>query len=247
MIRIRQPLFSALVVAFSLTVSQSACADIVLSSTRIIYKAAMKDATIRMENKGERPLLVQSWFDTGDQNADPGSINVPFVATPPVSRVDAKQGQTVKVTYTGSQPLASDRESIFWFNVLEVPPKLPDSEAKGKNLLQLAFRTRIKLFYRPDGLEGTASEAPAKQQWQLRQTGGHAVIHITNPTPFYISFNSINLQAAGKRYLLNSSMIAPKSDLDEQVQGLSSRPASASIEYSAISDFGGVIKGNVAL
>ncbi|WP_223345055.1 fimbria/pilus periplasmic chaperone, partial [Escherichia coli] len=27
--------------------------------------------------------------------------NVPFTATPPVSRIDAKRGQTIKLMYTG--------------------------------------------------------------------------------------------------------------------------------------------------
>lgn len=39
----------------------------------------------------------------------------------PVSRIDAKRGQTIKLMYTGSTVLPSDKESVFWFNVLEVP------------------------------------------------------------------------------------------------------------------------------
>lgn len=102
---------------------QPAFADIVLSGTRIIYKAAQKDTTIRLENKGSTPALVQSWLDDGDPNADPSTINVPFNATPPVSRIEPGRGQTVKLTYTGNRTLPKDRESIYWFNVLEVPPK----------------------------------------------------------------------------------------------------------------------------
>lgn len=74
---------------------QPAFADIVLSGTRIIYKAAQKDTTIRLENKGSTPALVQSWLDDGDPNADPSTINVPFNATPPVSRIEPGRGQTV--------------------------------------------------------------------------------------------------------------------------------------------------------
>ncbi len=49
------------------------------------------------------------------------AVYCPFTATPPVSRIDAKRGQTIKLMYTASSALPKDRESVFWFNVLEVP------------------------------------------------------------------------------------------------------------------------------
>ncbi len=71
----------------------------------------------------------------------------------PVSRIDAKRGQTIKLMYTASTSLPKDRESVFWFNVLEVPPK-PDAEkVADQSLLQLAFRT-YKTFLSPGWIEG---------------------------------------------------------------------------------------------
>lgn len=143
-------------------------------------------------------------MDTGDDNADPSQIKVPFTATPPVSRVEPKRGQTVKVMYTGATALPKDRESVYWFNVLEVPPKPKDAEAD-KNLLQLAFRTRIKLFYRPSGLQGEPAEAPAKITRKLN----NAQLQANNPTPYYVSFNEVKLESGGKTYNVNSSMVTP--------------------------------------
>ncbi|EPU4724028.1 fimbria/pilus periplasmic chaperone, partial [Escherichia coli] len=57
--------------------SSSSIADIVISGTRVIYKSDQKSVNVRLENKGNNPLLVQSWLDTGDDNAEPGSITVP--------------------------------------------------------------------------------------------------------------------------------------------------------------------------
>ncbi|MEM0745841.1 fimbria/pilus periplasmic chaperone, partial [Escherichia coli] len=71
--------------------SSSSIADIVISGTRVIYKSGQKSVNVRLENKGNNPLLVQSWLDTGDDNDEPGSITVRFTATPPVSRIDAKR------------------------------------------------------------------------------------------------------------------------------------------------------------
>lgn len=152
---------AAVCFATCMSLSASAIADIVISGTRVIYKSNEKSVNVRLENKGNNPLLVQSWLDTGDDSAEPGSITVPFTATPPVSRIDAKRGQTIKLMYTASSPLPKDRESVFWFNVLEVPPKPDADKVANQSLLQLAFRTRIKLFYRPEGLNGLPSDAPA--------------------------------------------------------------------------------------
>ena len=51
-----------LLCTLSIAYCSQATADIVLSGTRIIYKEEQKDTSIRMENKGQRPLLVQSWL-----------------------------------------------------------------------------------------------------------------------------------------------------------------------------------------
>lgn len=83
---------AAIVVGATLTAfSPITQADIVINGTRIIYKESDKKITARLENKGSRPLLVQSWLDTGDDNVDPALIKVPFNATPPVSRIDPKK------------------------------------------------------------------------------------------------------------------------------------------------------------
>ncbi len=62
---------SALFVSTLLS-SAPAFADIIISGTRIIYNADKKDVNVRLENKGNRPLLIQNWLDTGDDNANPG-------------------------------------------------------------------------------------------------------------------------------------------------------------------------------
>ncbi len=227
--------------------SQAAWADIVISGTRIIYRGAQKDVSVRLENKGSRPLLVQNWLDTGDDNMEPGAIKVPFNATPPVSRIDPKKGQTIKLMYTGSQSLPGDRESIFWFNVLEVPPKpKADESAAPQNTLQLAFRTRIKVFYRPEGLGDLAGESPAKLTWRLKTEHNKPVITVNNPTPYYVSFNTIELESGGKKYPIDGLMASPlgQSQFTFKTPGA---PQSGKINYSFINDYGGIINGTAPL
>ena len=81
MTRTSRSLFSLFSAVLSFAVIFPAQADIVLSGTRIVYKESQKDVTIRLENKGSSPALVQTWLDDGEQNADPSTINVPFNAT----------------------------------------------------------------------------------------------------------------------------------------------------------------------
>ncbi|ECZ1773375.1 fimbrial chaperone [Salmonella enterica] len=227
--------------------SNVAWADIVISGTRIVYRGAQKDVNVRLENKGSRPLLVQTWLDTGNDNTEPGAIKVPFNATPPVSRIDPKKGQTIKIMYTGSQTLPSDRESVFWFNVLEVPPKANKNEnSAAKNTLQLAFRTRIKLFYRPQGLGDLAGEAPAKLTWRMKHEQGKSVVTVNNPTPYFVSFNSIELESTGKKYIVDGQMAAPLTETSFTLK-TATTISSGKINYSFINDFGGIINATASL
>lgn len=144
---------AALCLASCMAFSSSAIADIVISGTRVVYKSEQKSVNVRLENKGNNPLLVQSWLDTGDDNAEPGSITVPFTATPPVSRIDAKRGQTIKLMYTASSALPKDRESVFWFNVLEVPPKTRCSKSSKSKPATTGISHTYKTVLSPGRIE----------------------------------------------------------------------------------------------
>ncbi|PZQ98785.1 MAG: molecular chaperone, partial [Flavobacterium psychrophilum] len=103
-------------------ISLPASAGIVMTGTRVIYPASQKEVTIMLKNTENIPALIQTWIDKGDPDETPEKIYVPFVLTPAVVRIDGNKGQSLRLRYTG-KGLASDRESIFWLNVLAVPPK----------------------------------------------------------------------------------------------------------------------------
>ncbi|WP_213133158.1 fimbrial chaperone [Citrobacter sp. FP75] len=223
----------------------NASADVVLSTTRIIYKEGSKTVNVRMENQGSRPLLIQTWMDRGNKDSDPGTITAPFVITPPISRIDPKRGQTVSFLYSGSEPLAKDRESVFWFNVLEIPPKVTESARKDASVLQMAFRTRIKLFYRPESIGGDLAAAKAIEvvKWSTGIENGKVIIKGKNDSPFHVSYVSAKIISGHKIIDLESSMIAPFSQGSFAVKNNQSIPAGSTIEYNAINDFGGIVKG----
>lgn len=56
----------------------------------------------------------------------------------------------VRVVYSQRKALPPDRESVFWFNALQVPPANIGGRQQNKVLVML--RTRIKLFTGRKGL-----------------------------------------------------------------------------------------------
>ncbi|WP_237742372.1 fimbria/pilus periplasmic chaperone, partial [Yersinia pestis] len=86
----------------------------------MIFPAAEKEVSIRTNNKGVQPALVQVWVDDGKTNANINSMKLPFMVTPPVFRVEPGKGQTVRMIYNG-MALPQNKESVFWFNMLEIP------------------------------------------------------------------------------------------------------------------------------
>lgn len=226
----------ALALLLTSLITCNANADIVISGTRVIYPESAKDVIVNLENKGNNPLLVQSWLDDGRDTVDPQELKLPFVITPPVTRVDPKKGQSIRVTWLGT-PMPQDRESLFWFNVLEVPPKGKAEE--NQNMLQLAFRTRIKLFFRPNGLKGTPEEAAKNLKWSQQKQAGGLVLVAKNDAAYNVSLASTELEVNGKKYEVESHSVKPFSSEVMKVNGLSGI-SSGKVKYAAINDYGGM-------
>ena len=183
---------------------------------------------------------MQSWIDTGDPVISPEKIDSPFAVIPPISRVNGGKGQSLRIIYTGSQ-LPADRESVFWLNVLAIPPKIPENEASKSQYLKVAFQTRIKVFYRPKGLEINSDVAPSKLQWRkvARQ------INITNPTPYYISVASVTWKTNAKEYGIDGDMVAPFSNVTLMVK--ESLDDAREITFAVVNDRGAINYFNAIL
>ena len=215
-------------------------ATVVIDGTRVVYPSKQSEVTVQLENKGQVPALMQIWLDAGDERATPEKADVPFAITPPLFRLDGGKSGTVRVMYTG-QPLPSDKESLFWLNVLEVPPK---STEEGRNMLQFAFRTRIKVLFRPAGLPGNPARAPYELTWKLvdGKNGKGVALQATNPTPYYVNFAEVGVKL-GDRDISEQGggMVAPGSTAEFPISKLASRPSGdVKAQVKVISDFGAV-------
>jgi chaperone protein EcpD len=243
------------ILAILLSEPHSAHANIVINGTRIIYPADEREVSVKLNNEGEHPSLTQIWFDSGDIKSSPKTSKAPFIATPPISRIDAGKAQTIRLMYT-QEPLPEDQESVFWLNVLDIPPlpKAGRDEEAGNNFMQLALRIRIKIFFRPKNLTGTAERAAEQIHWQLtedQQTHNY-VLHADNPSAYHVSLISAQLSADGKTIDATTDMLNPKSSSDFALPSLTNTnqasPASPALSgpieltYVSINDFGVPVK-----
>lgn len=219
-----------------------ASAGVIIGGTRVVYPAKEREVTVKLENKSKEPALVQAWLDKGDADSTPDSVEVPFMMTPPVFRMEPGKGQVLRLAYT-QEPLPTDKETLFWLNVLEVPPKPQDADSP--NHLQFAFRHRVKVYFRPQGLPYHVAEAPRKLEWKLAVTGDGYALEVSNTTPYHVSLASLNLvESAGSHKGRasdgsGSGTVAPGDVARFALPSLTSPPAKAEVEYSAINDYGG--------
>lgn len=214
-------------------------AGIVIQGSRVVYPAKEREVSIKMTNIGEQPSLVQAWVDKGNEKLTADKADGPFLITPPITRVEAKKGQTLRLVYTGDEAASKTQETVFWLNVLDVPPMPKDQEA---NFLQVAVRSRLKIFYRPEGLQGNPNQAAQDISWSVVPAGAGFVLRARNNAAFHVSLATVQLIAGGKIHSVdkdNVKMIAPGTSMDFPLRTLTSQPGAGSkVDYQWVTDYG---------
>lgn len=187
--------------------SQNVSANIVITGTRVIYPEGVNSMAIQLTNSGKNPALVQSWIDSGDFNSTPENSNAPFYISPPIIKINGLQGQQLNLKKQDNlgNKLPENVESVFYLNVLDIP-KTAD-EAKGKNAIQLATRSRIKIFYRPQSLNLSPGNITDKVSYKL----SNGNIMVKNDSPFHLTIASITTKENKNKSLIESEMIPPLS------------------------------------
>ena len=220
-----------------------ASAGVVIEGTRVVYPARDREVTVKMTNKGDGPVLMQVWADRGDAHSQPQTADAPFLITPPIFRLDAGKGQAVRMVFTGDA-VPADRESLFWFNALEVPTMPADAD---RNYMQIAVLSRLKLFYRPEGLRGDLSSAVESVTWKVEPTANGYRLHGENPSPYHVTFTKLQVTQDGKTYEAENGMIDPLSGRDFPLPGFPGRHADAKVHYNWMSDYGPGPRAEAAL
>lgn len=223
-----------ILIAFLIASTQSVHAGIVIYGTRIIYPAEKNEVLVQLMNQGERSSLVQSWIDDGDTLLQPEKIQVPFLLTPPVVKVAGDSGQQLKIKKMPNS-LPGNKESLFFLNVLDIPPNNPDSA--GKNVLKFAMQNRIKLFYRPKGVSPVNKNT--FQKLSMKRSG--SIYSIKNDAANWITITEV--KANNVKINNESIMLAPLSGADVALKSVNANQYKMTI----IDDHGNYISDNVSL
>ncbi|AJF74513.1 molecular chaperone [Raoultella terrigena] len=170
-----------------------------VEASRVIYSGKERSASLKINNPSSRNYIVQTWLDNGTESPN-GSR--PIIVTPPLVKLRPEQSALLRFIYSGSG-LPTDRETLYWVNVQEVPPS-----AAGENVLQIAIRTRLKLFYRPQEIKTTLADEVRKMQW----TSSATTLTFNNNGPLHITLSKMELaDNKGKTVPINGIMLSPYS------------------------------------
>lgn len=222
----------------------AAHAGITINGTRVVYPADQREVSLSMVNDGKETRLIQAWIDEGDASVRPETSKAPFLITPPMARVDPGKGQTLRIMFTGAD-LPQDRETVFWLNVLEIPPKPKAGSDHAENYMQLAVRSRMKLFYRPTGLQGSPDSAADQASWRIVQDAKGYTVECTNNTPFNVSFSDITFKGSTPVQSVNKGGMCPA--MGKTTTPVAGTPdASNKLVVTVINDYGGFNEHDVS-
>ncbi|WP_047710909.1 fimbria/pilus periplasmic chaperone [Pseudomonas lactis] len=214
----------------TLAVSHSSHAAIGLDRTRVIFDGSKDAASVNITNNNTQlPYLAQGWIE----NEEGQKLTTPLIVLPPVQRLEpGKQSQVKVQALPAAKSLPQDRETVYYFNLREIPPRTDKA-----NTLQIALQTRIKLFYRPQAI--TPSQQDLSNPWQekltLTRQGEH--YRVNNPTPYYVTLVDARSTKEGKTVAgFEPVMVPPKGTL---ILGPTAKALGPTPHLAYVNDYGG--------
>jgi chaperone protein PapD len=203
-------------------------AAIALDRTRVIFDGGQNSVSLNISNQNKQlPYLAQAWLEDEQGN----KMQSPLVVLPPVQRVEPGKPSQVKIqALPAAKQLPQDRETLYYFNLREIPPK-----SDKPNTLQIALQTRIKLFYRPAAIAPQQNAAPWQEQLTLTKQGDK--YQVNNPTPYYITLVDAGSKKGAEGVKgFEPLMVPPQGNVSLGVSAaaLGSRPV-----LTYINDYGG--------
>lgn len=172
-----------------LLLSQTAQSAFVLNSTRYIYTEANNSIPIEVSNKSERKYGGQVSVYLDGTESDQITTETPVVLpSPPVFKSGPNSKQRINLRMINKEALPTDRESLFWLNVLEIPMSTRASGASG-NSIALAMNIKVKLLYRPDAISEQRQDAES----QIFYRASDNKLTIVNKSPFYFAISQLEI------------------------------------------------------
>ncbi|WP_337220028.1 molecular chaperone [Vibrio parahaemolyticus] len=224
-------LISAFMILFS---SLTYAGGFSVGTTRIIFDGNQDQTKFVVSNTTEESdYLVQSWVDNkGVSGEEKETQKAPFLVTPPLVKSEAGTKNELRVVATGAD-LPQDRESVYWVNVKSIPRV---HETQSGNSLNIAVKSRIKLFYRPVSVVEeypNGSDGFEKITFEYKNDE----LLVKNPTPFYVSI--FELKIDGVVVDTGYEMVPPKGNVIFPVNNEIVSPGSK-VTWKAINDYGAI-------
>lgn len=200
---------STLLLLVMMASSTSAIASVIAERTRVIFSEGSTEESLQLVNSNQYPVAVQVWVDDGDLMATPEKAISPVLVLPPLFRLQPQAQRSLRLILSGANKLPVDRESAFWLNVYEIPPK-STTKVEDESFVTLGLRMQYKVFYRPKSIPAPGETLGKALTFTLARSGDSALIKVNNPTPYYASLASLTLGSAEAL----PDMVAPFSTLD---------------------------------
>ncbi|WP_017904857.1 fimbrial biogenesis chaperone [Pseudomonas asplenii] len=215
-----------------LVVAQSGLASVSLSGTRLVFDGRFRDVSIEARNRGRQEVLLQAWLEGHEESR---AHHLPFVLTPPISRLAPEGRQALRLMYEG-RGMPSGQESLLHLYVMEIP-----RTRAGDGRLSIAIRQRINVLFRPAGLAGDPAQTPQRLRWLLeRDASGVPRLKVENPTDFHAALLGLELAGEQGRHPLGDDLLVPPGGRRELLlssRALAVRPAW--LRFKALTDYGG--------
>ncbi|KAG8153121.1 fimbrial biogenesis chaperone [Burkholderia catarinensis] len=206
----------------------TAQAAIVPDRTRVIFNEGEQAAIVTITNKSTTyPYLVQSWLEDAKHN----KVTSPLMVVPPLQRVEANERNVLRIAKLPGADLPADRETVFYLNIREVPPK-----SDTPNSLQIALHTQMKLFYRPKSVRPVRDEDWTLPMTLRVDTTAHKLV-FDNPTPYHVTVVDVSSGAQKTPVPLDPVMVSPMSTAD--VPFKAAMPTTLFVTH--VDDYGGQV------
>lgn len=201
-------------------------AAVVPDRTRVIYDEGVQSASVTVTNKSEKyPYLIQSWIE--DENGK--KISAPFMVLPPLQRIEANERNVLRIVMLPGNTLPTDRESVFYLNIREIPPATDTV-----NSLQIALHSKLKLFYRPQSVKAKRDEDPTLPM-TIRIDAASQQLIFDNSTPYHVTVVELGAGEKKNAVPFESVMMSPMSEAS--VPFKETQPSTLYVTH--MNDFGG--------
>ncbi|WLH76773.1 MULTISPECIES: fimbria/pilus periplasmic chaperone [unclassified Pseudomonas] len=224
--RLNTPLTTLL----ALTLSHNANAAVGLDRTRVIFDGGKEATSVNITNNNTQlPYLAQGWIEDEEGK----KITSPLIVLPPVQRLEpGKQSQLKVQALPAAKSLPQDRETVYYFNLREIPPR-----SDKPNTLQIALQTRIKLFYRPKAIAPSQQDLSNPWQEKLTLIREGERYQVNNPTPYYVTLVDARTTKDGKTVPgFEPLMIPPKGSM---TLGPTAKSLGTTPHLAYVNDYGG--------